>query len=340
LPGSRSRPLRPIGWPSTLLLAAACTASDPADPPADEAAAQAAPVAGEQAPPVPAWSPHTLEATLEAIAAEAGGDVGVAAIHLESGRRASRNGDVRLPMASVYKLPIALEVLRQVDLGTLSLEDSITIRPDEFVGGAGRLTASARGRPVTATVGRLFAFMLTESDNTASDALLRAIGGPGAARRRLAELGIEGVDVSRYEAEIFAEARIRGGATAAGDSARGGDPVDARDTATAEGLAELLAVVFEGAGLGAGSHALLLERLAATTMGPGRIKGALPPETAVAHKTGTFGTVVNDVGIVTLPDGNHVAIAVLTRSAGAGLAQRERAIARMARAVYDAFAAR
>jgi beta-lactamase class A len=290
------------------------------------------------AAPVPAWTPDSLEASIEGVATEAGGDVGVAAIHLESGRRASWNGDRRLSMASVYKLPIALEVLRQVDLGTLSLEDSITIRPHDFVGGASPLAASARGRPVTATVGWLLAYMVTESDNTASDALLRAVGGPGAVRRRLAELGIEDVDVSRYEAEIFAEARIRGGAAAV-DPARSGEPADARDTATAEGLAELLAVVFEGAGLGPASHALLLERLAATTIGPARIKGMLPPGTHVAHKTGTFSSVVNDVGIVRLPDGSHVAVAILTRGAGSSLDDRERAIARIARAVYDAFAA-
>jgi len=272
-----------------------------------------------------------LERAIGAIVAEGGSEVGVAAIHLETERRVAWNGDRRLPMASVYKLPIALEVLNQIERGTISLDDSITVHPGDFVGGANPLTSSAGGRPVTATVGRLLAYMLAESDNTATDALMRAVGGPPAVRRRLVELGIEGIDVSRYEAEIFAEARARGGAAVESDR---NDP---RDTGTADALAELLALAHGNTVLDARSRALLFAHLASATRGHARIKGLLPSTTPVAHKTGSFGPVTNDVGIVTLPDGSHVAIAVLVLGPGRSVAERERTIARVARAVYDAF---
>jgi beta-lactamase class A len=186
---------------------------------------------------------------------------------------------------------------------------------------------------VTVTVGRLLAYMLIESDNTASDALMRAVGGPEAVRLRMRDLGIEGVDVSRYEAEIFAEAR------SSLPSPGEGERADLRDTATPDALVDLLAAVHRGDGMSASSRRLFLAHLAATRVGPGRIRGLLPPGTHVAHKTGTFDPATNDVGIVTLPDGSHVALAVMVEGrAGGSLAARELAIAHVARAVYDAFA--
>jgi beta-lactamase class A len=275
-----------------------------------------------------AWRADSLEHVFGAIAERLGGDLGVVAIHLETGRRAAWNEERRLPMASVYKLPIAVEVLRRVDHGILSLADSMTIEPRDFVGGANPLARTAGGRPVTATIGRLLAYMVSESDNTATDALLRAVGGPAVVEDRMRALGIGAIDVSRYEAEMFAEAR----------GSSGPDPTDLRNTATPAALAELLALVHEGEGLTAESRQLLLHLLTATSVGPARIKGLLPPGGAVAHKTGTFGPVTNDVGIVTLPDGTHLAIAVLVRAPGTSLVAREQTVALIARAAYEAFA--
>jgi beta-lactamase class A len=77
--------------------------------------------------------------------------------------------------------------------------------------------------------------------------------------------------------------------------------------------------------------------------GPGakRIKGLLPQGTIVAHKTGTSGTIngltraTNDVGIITLPNGNHLAIAVFISDSYDSHADRELAIAKAAKAAFD-----
>jgi beta-lactamase class A len=72
--------------------------------------------------------------------------------------------------------------------------------------------------------------------------------------------------------------------------------------------------------------------------GEARLKGILPAETIVAHKTGTIGEITNDVGIITLPgDAGHIAIAVLVKSSEKEVPERERVIAQIARAVYDFF---
>ena len=73
--------------------------------------------------------------------------------------------------------------------------------------------------------------------------------------------------------------------------------------------------------------------------GENRIKGLLPPDTRVMHKTGTLGIgVANDVGIIQLPEnaGNVVA-AIFVKESKADPATQERAIAQIARAAYDYF---
>jgi beta-lactamase class A len=89
------------------------------------------------------------------------------------------------------------------------------------------------------------------------------------------------------------------------------------------------------------SQALLLRLMTETSTGLKRIKGMLPKGTVVAHKTGTSSTVdgvsaaTNDVGLVTLPNGHHLAIAVFVSDAKADMATREAAIARISRAAWD-----
>lgn len=82
-----------------------------------------------------------------------------------------------------------------------------------------------------------------------------------------------------------------------------------------------------------------------TRTGPNRLRGRLPEGTAVAHKTGSSRTVdgvtaaTNDLGIVSLPDGQRLAVAVFVTDSPADDAVRERVIADVARAAYDAWAA-
>ena len=68
------------------------------------------------------------------------------------------------------------------------------------------------------------------------------------------------------------------------------------------------------------------------------MKGVLPANTIVAHKTGTIGGTTNDVGIITLPDNaGHIALAVFVKSSEKEIPARERTIAEIARAAHDFF---
>jgi beta-lactamase class A len=117
--------------------------------------------------------------------------------------------------------------------------------------------------------------------------------------------------------------------------------VQYRNWATPVGIVDLLRAVQLGTGLSPASRSLLLQLMTDTTIGARRLKGLLPPGTVVAHKTGTSATsagvtaATNDVGIVTLPDGRHLALAVFVSDSPADLATRESVIARIARAAWE-----
>jgi len=301
--------------------------------------------------------PDSVGSELARIARRVGGEIGVAALHVESGARISFNGDRRFPMASVSKVPMALEFLRRVDAGEIDLDERLEIPITDFRPGYSPLASWSGGRAEHATVDSLFRLMIGVSDNSATDVILRMAGGPDSVTRRLRELGIEDVAVDRSEARTFADLvgipdtvpeeelyrynffrmrdRLPPEHRQAARVRYGEDP---RDTATPEAMAELLSLVFRGEGLSPSSRDYLIATMESSRSGPRRLKGLLPRGTTVAHKTGTMGGAINDVGIITLPDGaGHLVVAVFVNTLHRTEWRRERTIAESARLLYDWF---
>jgi beta-lactamase class A len=142
-----------------------------------------------------------LKDTIDRIINRSRGTVGVALIHVESGATLSVRGDEHRPMASVYKLPIAIELLAQVSAGTLSLDRPIALAPSDIRACCTLSRHHPRGG-VTFAAGELLELMIVESDNTASDAILKLVGGPTVVERRMRALGFDTINVNRYEGDI------------------------------------------------------------------------------------------------------------------------------------------
>ncbi len=324
------------------------------------ALALAAPLAGAQTADA---GLARLEAHFAELARVAGGTVGVAAVHLESGRAAYLNRSERFPMASTVKVPLAVQLLTRVDRGELRLDSMISIQPGDLHPGSGTLTDLFSQPGVALSVRNLMELMLRISDNSATDVLLRTAGGGDAVNARLSALGVVGMRADRPTVQLIgdyigvydlpgddvsiAEFARRSGAVT--DSGRRAALVkfaaDSRDTSTPEAMAVLLGKIHRREGLSERSASLLLDIMTRSTTGADRIKGMLPPGTSVAHKTGSLGPArgipggrtVNDVGIVTLPNGaGHLLMVGFVKEAE-DAAMGERAIAHIARAAYDYF---
>jgi len=258
-------------------------------------------------------------AAIEAMVAPAGGTVGFAALDLSSGRSLGWHERDAFPTQSVFKLPIAIEVLRRIDDKKLTLDRVVALGPAD----ARRGPEGTMAVPAKKTIRQLLEAMIITSDNVACDKLLALLGGPRVVDARMRALGINGITIQFTELDLMA----------------GKD-----NTATPAAMVALLAkIALYQLGLSAPSAALLDDILLRVTTGLQRIKGALPPGTPVAHKTGTSGTqggktdATNDVGLITLPNGHRIAVAVFVHASPADIATRERTIARLARVAYDAF---
>ncbi|HEX8616968.1 MAG TPA: class A beta-lactamase [Thermoanaerobaculia bacterium] len=258
--------------------------------------------------------------------------IGVTAIHLESGRRVSVRGTERFPMGSVYKFPIGLTVLKRVDSGTLSLDRPIIVEPKEFAGGWSPLRDEAHGKPVTRTVGELLELMVSRSDNTASDVLLRLVGGPVAVTTRMAELNAAAVRVDRSEKQIHKELEAEDG------TAR--YTRDVRDTSTPDAMAELLVAFWNKRdGLTPASHALLMQHMIDSPTGERKLRAGVPKGWTVAHKSGMMPATSNDVGVLTSPDGKtHIAIAIFAKAATSDYPTIDADVAAITRTAIEALA--
>jgi beta-lactamase class A len=84
----------------------------------------------------PQTGPSSAEQELLTLAKASSGEMGVAAVHIESGRRIGLRSSERFPMASTYKLPIAIHLLMLVDEGKEQLERMIKIAPKDIRPGA------------------------------------------------------------------------------------------------------------------------------------------------------------------------------------------------------------
>ena len=145
-----------------------------------------------------------LTARIEQIVRRSPGDAGVALVHVESGARLSIHGDQRFPMASVYKLPIAIEALAQVAEGNLELSRAVTLGPNDIRSCCTLSRRYPRGG-VTLTLRDLIELMMIESDNSAVDAVLKMVGGPAVVERRLRAEGFKDININRYDAQISLE---------------------------------------------------------------------------------------------------------------------------------------
>jgi len=267
-----------------------------------------------------------IEKQLDLIAAEAKGRVGVSAVIIESDETiATRNAHDHFPMQSVYKLPISMAVMKQVDEGKLRLDQKVRIGKNDYVP---RLAYS----PIRdqfpdgteLTVDELVQFALKQSDGTASDVLMKLAGGSAAVQKYLTDLPVTEITVLNTEKELAQDWQAQ-----------------YRNYATPDAAVLLLRALFGQRGLSAASQGLLMKYMTDSTPGAKRLKGLLPAGTIVAHKTGTSGTkngitaATNDIGLINLPGGKHLAIAVFVSDSPADDATRDQIIAKIAKLAWD-----
>ncbi len=309
-------------------------------------------------PPRPA-AESPLQLRLANAATESDGNVAITVMHLRTKERVSVHGNMRLPMMSVLKLPLAVVTLAEIDAGHWKMTTPIPIAPQEIVPDVSPIAEAWNKGEKSPKLETLLRQMVQQSDNTAGDKLISLNGGGSKITAHLKKMGIKGIDVAEQEINIFGRVHCAGGHGSGWTATRVSECKEASPTAqeaaakqeiaappngaTTDAMVDLLAALDSGKILSESSRKWLLFTLAGTATGAKRLKGLLPDGTPVAHKTGTGETILglniatNDVGIVTLPNGDRFAIAVFIAGAHADPTVIEALIAKIARVTWDHF---
>jgi beta-lactamase class A len=318
----------------------------------EEAAVQSRPKIGQ------------LQEHIAQLAGAIHGEVGVTIRHIESGEGFHLNGDRQYPTASIYKLPIMVEAFRQAEEGTLSLAERVTLRPELL--NFSRILA--RFEPgLTPTFKDLIYWMITESENGATDLVLERVGAKNVTET-MRRLGLRNINVNRPVKLMMADytgiydesqRRLSGPAFQQMYQARPEavyygrmwrEPdlaipesvkkfnSDGMDHASPNDIASLQEMIFRGKVVSPGASRQMIAIMLETTFFPDLIPGMLPPGTPVARKAGTLPTSLGETGIIYLPDGKgHVIVTVMNNNLRETRENGTRFIARVARAAYDQF---
>lgn len=237
-----------------------------------------------------------LRATLEAIAAEHRGIVGVSMRNLANGETLSIRGDEPFPSASLIKVAILVTLLDEVHNGRMSLNERISLIGRDRVGGSGVIYRLGSG--LNPTLEDLAWLMITLSDNTATNILLDKLD--------IATVGTKMEALGLPRSKVHSKTFRRQTSIAPDSSAKYGFGVTTPDETT-----ELFRMLYEGRAVSPALDSLAMRMLFAN-QDASMITRWLPDDTDVAHKTGSVNQSRNDCGIMMTPAA-PIALCVMTR---------------------------
>jgi beta-lactamase class A len=270
-----------------------------------------------------AQNTNELRKKIEQIIATKNATIGVSILGLENGDTLSMNGDRHYPMISVFKFHIALTVLNKVDKGELSLKQKLLIKKSELlVDTWSPFREKYPKGDISITLKEALQRTILKSDNNLCDILIRLVGGVNTIESFINNPDFiikndeEGMH-QNWDAQFL-------------------------NTTTPNFSTQLLKQFYERKILTKKSTDFLYRTMVETSVGQNRIKGKLPINTEVAHRTGSSFTNdvgltggINDIGIVKLPNGNHFIISVFVYNTTETYKDGEEIIADITKATWD-----
>jgi beta-lactamase class A len=214
-------------------------------------------------------------------------DPGAFILDLDTGDFASVNGDKVFPTASVIKLPILVAFLQDVEAGKISLSETLTMTRDVVVGGSGYMQDAPIGSKYSAR--EVATNMITTSDNTATNMVIKRMGGIDVVNRRFQTWGLNKTRIRNWLPDL-----------------------KGTNTTTPQELIKVMGMLEQGELLSSQKATAIniMQRVKNNKLLP----QGLGTGARIAHKTGDIGFLLGDSGIVYMPNGKRYLIAVLVNS--------------------------
>ena len=276
-----------------------------------------------------AQNPDSLRSKFARILEGNDATVGIAVQGFDGKDTVSINGDNKFPLQSVYKFHIALVVLNDVDSGKFSLAQDIKIGEEDLTPDIYSPIRDKYPDGVAMKLSEIIRYTVAESDNIGCDVLLKLIGGPEVVEEFVHNMNINDIAI-KYNEKI--------------QQSRWENQFE--NWTTPKAANQVLVKFYQNKNklLSDSSYNFLLNTMKGTITGKNSIKGKLPGNAIVAHKTGHSGTnkegvtaAVNDIGIVFLPDGRYFYLSVFVSDSKENEETNQKIIADIARAAWDYF---
>jgi beta-lactamase class A VEB len=238
------------------------------------------------------------------------------------------NETFHYPMQSVFKFPIALAALSEIDKGSFKLNQQIEITSKDLLPDTWSPIRDKFPNGTTMTIADIIRYTMEQSDNNGCDILLRLIGGTTTVENFLSQHRLTDISIKANEEEMHKEWDIQ-----------------FQNWATPLSLNNLLIKFYTNDNnkmLSKEGREFLWNIMVDTSTGANRIKGQLPQGTIVAHKTGTSGSndknitaAINDIGIILLPNGTPIFMSVLVSNSTEDGQVNEKIISDIAKKAWD-----
>ena len=274
-----------------------------------------------------AQSTNELRQQLSQIISSKNATVGLSIKGIEDKDTLSINGNLKVPMMSVFKFHIALTVLDKVDQGKLSLTQEIFIKKKDLHEDTwSPMREDYPDGNVNLTLDKVLRYTISHSDNNGCDILIDLLGGTKEVQKFINKQGIKDfvIKVNEQQMRTWENLYV--------------------NTTTPLATTVLLEKFFKGQILKESTTKYLYQIMVETSRGLTWMKAGLPKNTELAHRTGMSGTndanlrvAMNDIGIVKLPNGKHFILSVYLKNITEKQEDTEKLIADITKATWDYF---
>ena len=235
---------------------------------------------------------------------------GIFLLDLETGNYLNLGGSDTLAAASTIKLPVAVAFFQDFDAGKIRLDEQLTLTAKDIATGSGEMQYKPPGTKFT--VLETITKMMTISDNTATNIIINRLGGAEVLNQRFRAWGLTATAIQNRLPDI-----------------------EGTNTSSARDMANLLAMVAQGDLISMGGRDRLLQIMQRTAINSLLPKG-LGEGATIAHKTGSIGSLLADVGLIDLPTGKRYIAAVIVKRPREDK-QAQELIRQVSRAAYQYF---
>ncbi|MDR6528489.1 beta-lactamase class A [Chryseobacterium rhizosphaerae] len=269
-----------------------------------------------------------LEQKINTVTQGKNATVGVSVLDFDNKFRYSKYGDQKFPMQSVFKFHIAAAILNFVDQEKLSLNQKVLLDSSNLLEDTwSPLRDKYPNGNIEVPLSEILELTVARSDNNGCDIMLKLLGGPQTVQKFMDSKGIKGFQIKYNEAEMHQNWNVQ-----------------YENYSTPNSAVDVLKKFYNGKLLSKKSTDYLMKVMLSTSTGLNKMVEQLPKNTPVARKTGASGKnkdgltgAENEIGIITLPNGKHYAIAVFVSNSMETDAVNCKMISDISKEVWDYF---